>query len=130
MVGVIGYSIVDAVKAHLLDHLIEASCAAKKAAAKVGDGGSANYDCLGLNFRHTRLTAKFKALVESAVKDAGLRGWWGEGGSGAYGILTERRYFVNPPVEGMGAKRTVAAEAMVEVFKAHGWDVSVLYQTD
>lgn len=86
------------------------------------DGGSANWDRPGI-YVTCRLTKGVREAVEKACAAAGVELSWS---SRPKAFLLS----VPPETDGMGARRTLAAEAMVESLRADGWDAWVRYLTD
>lgn len=102
----------------LASDLNAANVAAKLAADKTDDGGSANLDSAFLRLPRAR-----ESKVLEAIRTAGLYcrekcRWIGEG------------YMITPTVSGQGNKRTTAVEAFKRHMESCGWDVLIYYQVD
>lgn len=94
----------------LIQDLRDANQAAKAAADKSDDGGSANLDSVFLRIPRQREVAVLKAIQEAGLYCREKSQWIGAG------------YFIDPQSGGQGNKNFIAVSVMTEHLQRNGWD--------
>jgi hypothetical protein len=101
----------------LTQDLIKARIAAE-AAAKGGDGGTANLDTMTIQLPRANEKKVIASVEAAGLFTMGRREWIGP------------RYFISPPACGQGNSRVRATEVMEKVMRESGWEVLIYCQMD